>query len=372
MGKKKILSSAYNLSFGYIPVIVSIISCEFFTQDTAIYIGTLIGLLWSGSFFLQRISKKHNFILYFSTGVLFLFSLSTAIPYPLIPDGKLPITLEINILMLLFMSFIGKRRIVPLFLKHVVKPYRNFYYQGIELAYPTINITLLVGAFHLVAATIAFFSHVVLGSVAYTVLYKIIPSIIFVLIIILNQIAIIYFNNYLSNTEYIPIVNLNGDVKGKMLLSEVVNNKSKYVNPIVRIVPYTDGMVFLSNRSRKLFFQQGKFDVPMEHYIRFGETVFDGAKKLFHQYFPLDSALELEFNIMYHYKDKETDRLVYLFLLHIDDESVRCNSNFYQSKLWNFKQIDANLGKAYFSDFFEEEYEYLKEVIYTKEIYKES
>ena len=45
MDHKGILSSAFNMSMGFIPVIISILLCEFITQDTAIYIGTVIGIV---------------------------------------------------------------------------------------------------------------------------------------------------------------------------------------------------------------------------------------------------------------------------------------------------------------------------------------
>ena len=45
MDHKGILSSAFNMSMGFIPVIISILLCEFITQDTAIYIGTGIGII---------------------------------------------------------------------------------------------------------------------------------------------------------------------------------------------------------------------------------------------------------------------------------------------------------------------------------------
>ncbi len=45
MEHKGILSSAFNMSLGFIPVIISILLCEFITQDTAIYIGTGIGIV---------------------------------------------------------------------------------------------------------------------------------------------------------------------------------------------------------------------------------------------------------------------------------------------------------------------------------------
>ena len=45
MDHKGILSSAFNMSLGFIPVIISILLCELITQDTAIYIGTGIGII---------------------------------------------------------------------------------------------------------------------------------------------------------------------------------------------------------------------------------------------------------------------------------------------------------------------------------------
>ena len=45
MDHKGTLSSAFNMSLGFIPVVISILLCEFITQDTAIYIGTGIGIV---------------------------------------------------------------------------------------------------------------------------------------------------------------------------------------------------------------------------------------------------------------------------------------------------------------------------------------
>lgn len=43
MSKRGVLSSKFNMSLGFIPVIVSIILCEFITQDISIYIGAGVG-----------------------------------------------------------------------------------------------------------------------------------------------------------------------------------------------------------------------------------------------------------------------------------------------------------------------------------------
>ena len=73
MGNKGVLSSAFNMSLGFIPVIVSILLCEFITQDISIYIGTGIGLIYSYRSLSRKGARIPNFILYISTGILTLW-----------------------------------------------------------------------------------------------------------------------------------------------------------------------------------------------------------------------------------------------------------------------------------------------------------
>ena len=98
MGNKGVLSSAFNMSLGFIPVIVSILLCEFITQDISIYIGTDIGLIYSYRSLSRKGARIPNFILYISTGILTLLTLASFIPGDFVPEGALPLTLEVSIL----------------------------------------------------------------------------------------------------------------------------------------------------------------------------------------------------------------------------------------------------------------------------------
>ena len=93
MGNKGVLSSAFNMSLGFIPVIVSILLCEFITQDISIYIGTGIGLIYSYRSLSRKGARIPNFILYISTGILTLLTLASFIPgdfVPPLPASKCP------------------------------------------------------------------------------------------------------------------------------------------------------------------------------------------------------------------------------------------------------------------------------------------
>ena len=58
MSKRGVLSSKFNMSLGFIPVIVSIILCEFITQDISIYIGAGVGALYSLIHLMGKRSKN--------------------------------------------------------------------------------------------------------------------------------------------------------------------------------------------------------------------------------------------------------------------------------------------------------------------------
>ena len=117
---------------------------------------------------------------------------------------------------------------------------------------------------------------------------------------------------------------------------------------------------------------EGKVDIPMECYLRYGESLEAGATRLINNAFPHEKGIKPEFNIVYHFENEVTNRLIYLFIVDIKDDSILCTPRFKNSKLWNFKQIEENLGKGFFSSCFEDEYEHLKGVIYIREKYRES
>lgn len=65
------------MSLGFIPVIISIILCEFITQDMSIYIGAGVGLLFSIYSVRHRGTHVPQIILYCTTGMLLLLSVTT-------------------------------------------------------------------------------------------------------------------------------------------------------------------------------------------------------------------------------------------------------------------------------------------------------
>lgn len=373
MDNKGILSSTFNMSLGFIPIVISILLCEFVSQNIAIYIGTGVGIACIAFSFLRRGIQAPNFILYIATIVQLLATISTFIPCCNIPHGALSITLEAGILIPMLILFIHKKRFINYFLKQIHSCKRRLFAQGAECTIVSARITLILGTLHFIIISIAIMLYAPLSPTRILIFYKIFPPAVFIASIILNQIAIRYFNHLMSHTEYVPIVNTKGDVIGKSLAIEAVNYKNAYINPVIRIAISVHGMLYLCNRPTSSMLDTGKTDIPMECYLRYGESLSEGVQRLIGNAFPKSpQSIHPEFNIVYHFENEVTNRLIYLFIAEIEDEAILAHLPCKNGKLWHFGQIEENLHKNFFSCCFEEEYEHLKDVIYIKEKYKES
>ena len=75
---------------------------------------------------------------------------------------------------------------------------------------------------------------------------------------------------------------------------------------------------------------------------------------------------------MYLFQNAVTNLLIYLYLLDINDEALLNNQRFVGGKLWQLQQIEQNIGQNFFSECFENEFDYLRDIIDIREIYKES
>lgn len=372
MGKKGILSSAFNMSLGFIPVIISILLCEFITQDIAIYIGTGLGMLLSYRSVHPRGVRVPNFILYISTGMLFLLTLAAWIPGDYVPKGALPLTLEVSILIPILILYLHKKRFINHYLKDKDKCNRRLFAQGAESAVVSARVVLILGILHFMAISLGILFGHPLDDFAAWVLYQAGPPTVFVLSILFNQLGINYFNRMMSHTEYVPIVDLRGNVIGKSLAIEAINYKNAYINPVIRIAVISHGMLFLCTRPQTCILDKGKMDTPLECYLRYGETLNEGVNRMLKNTFPEATDLQPAFSIKYHFENEVTNRLIYLFIVDIENDELLCNPHFKNGKLWTKQQIEQNLGHNFFSECFEQEYEHLEQIIDIREIYKES
>ena len=354
MNQRQALSPKFNLSLGFLPGAIAVFAGFFIQPETALYTGAGIGLALSLICWQIR-----PLLLYGTTGAL-LALVFFPIPqeeswFPLLVES---VVFAPTLLLLLF----GRKWI------DAIDRQRHRLIQSIEAAIVSARIlfilVLLHGVFALILSLFAPDT-----SWRHALLCRDMPFGILLTPILLNQIGLYYFNKRLKRIRFIPVVNTQGVIIGKKpLLSAVLQSDNTSVYPIVRIAITAYNMLHLSPRPQDSFAEQGKTDLSLEDYLLFGESVKQAARRILHEQMPQLPSHHLHYHFKHYYRDNATPRLVYLFTLELENDELLPR----EGKLWTFRQIEQNLGKHYFSKFLEQEYKPLKNIIYTREKYKES
>lgn len=136
------------MSLGFIPVIISIILCEFITQDMSIYIGAGVGLLFSIYSVRHRGTHVPQIILYCTTGMLLLLSVTTLFLVNYCPRFMLPFTLEISAIIPPFIIYLNRRRFLDYHMSQTQKCCKQLFAQGAEAAIVSARVILIISLLH--------------------------------------------------------------------------------------------------------------------------------------------------------------------------------------------------------------------------------
>ena len=371
MSHQRVLSSKFNMSLGFIPVIISILLCEFIAKDISIYTGTGVGILLCLYAWRHKGMRIPQVMLYCTTGMLILLSATTLFAPIYCPHYMFPFTLEISALIPPLILFLNRKRFINYHEAQAGQCCKQLFAQGAEAAIVSARVVLIISFLHFLIIFLAILIQQPLGETMLLILFRIAPPSVFILSIIFNQIGIHYFNKVMKHTVFVPIVNKKGDVIGKAIATEAIDRKNDYINPVIRIAVASHGRLFLLPRPQCTTLEKGKIDLLMEGYLLYGESLEQGVSRVLRQTLPTAPLSNLHFNFMYHFENEATNRLIYLFTLDLDDDSILCNEAFKGGKLWTFQQIEHNLNRNFFSQCFEYEYEHLESIISIREKYKE-
>lgn len=370
-----VLSSKFNMSLGLIPAIIAMLLGELVTQELAVCLGAGMGVLFCFYTWHSAARRVPQLILYSTTGVLLLFS--AAIRF--IPEAPVaayfPFMLEIGTMFPPALLFLCKKKQQKTSDDAPLRISQRYFVQGTEASIVSTRVMLLIGALHLLILAGAFLIQRPLGNGTRYLLFHLLPPVVLIGSILFNQFGIRYFNRVMKDTVFVPIVNRQGDVIGKALLSDALHSPYKYRLPVIRIAVIWKNKLYLAPRPQDRMPESGKTDLLMESYLYYKESLEEAVLRTLRHTLPDVPASMLHFNFMYPYEDKNSQRLVYLFTLDLEDELLLKKASPQaagQGKLWTLPQIEQNLGKGFFSPYLEYEYEELKTIIYTREIYKES
>jgi len=192
--------------------------------------------------------------------------------------------------------------------------------------------------------------------------FKHLEIIIGVLIIVYEQIRLYMIRKYLRQEEWLPVLNENGKVIGRIARSISIASMRKFYHPVVRIVLLHKGMLFLAKRSEEEIVSPEKLDYPFKQYVKYKQSLEDTASEVIQPYIE-SNAVNPRFMVRYTFEDSVVKHLVAVFVVNIPSEDFFIQENMPKGKLWTVKQIEENIGKGLFSDYFEQEFSYLKNTV---------
>lgn len=168
----------------------------------------------------------------------------------------------------------------------------------------------------------------------------------------------------LKKEEWLPIVTEKGEVTGKIAKSVSKNMKNKFLHPVVRVALVAQSKVYLQKRPSNDILNPDKLDYPFEKYMLFNHEINLAARNSINKMVgDLLSDVSIKFVLKYVFENAETKRLIFLFVANLDDEDRIKREGNMNGKFWTIKQIEEGFADEIFSECFELEFEYLKNMV---------
>jgi hypothetical protein len=168
----------------------------------------------------------------------------------------------------------------------------------------------------------------------------------------------------LSGERWLPVVNRFGRVNGKVAMSQYLNlENAPYTVPVVRIIFLYQGRFLLKEQTVAAPTKQQKtIDTPFERFIFFKEDVENAARATLAEHGE-SRDLQIRFLFRYYHRNKDTNRLIFLYIYNIRNEKMLEHARPQTGKWWTGRKVFENLHRGLFPDYFEKEFEFLRSTV---------
>ena len=200
-------------------------------------------------------------------------------------------------------------------------------------------------------------------SIYEVVIFSILPILFILSIGVYQVLKISNLVAKLGKEEWIPIVTEKGEVTGKIAKNVSMNMKNKFLHPVVRVALISNSKVYLQERALSDVLNPKKLDYPFEKYMLFNHEINLAARNSIRKMVGDEIEFSIKFLLKYVFENEETRRLIFLFTANIDDEDLIKKNGKMNGKFWTIKQLEDGFADEIFSECFELEFEYLKNMV---------
>jgi hypothetical protein len=353
----------YNPLLGLSPVIIVSMIEPFFGLNIALHIGMLASIIVLTRNYFHKEYSNQPIVLYY----LFLFTLYQYITSHvfIVPDGDIRELVFFHGLMVLSIAstFLIRNYMFRFFdhyftgsAKHLENNLREFYFIS--------KFLLVINLLHIFVYGISI-QFVSLENMNFHRHFDYVEYVILMLFVFYMFIRIRKISKQLSLEDFLPIVNKDGVVIGKVARSvSFIKSGIKEMHPVVRVH-------FVHNKSVLLFKSElpgsdGTWDCPINEHLLYGENMDKTISRISFDRFSLRDFKPCF--LLKHIVEKELEKQYVLLYYSTKVENVRLKNTLEGTlKFWPAWQIEENLGKGVFSNTFEIEYEYLRNTVFIAE-----
>ncbi len=193
--------------------------------------------------------------------------------------------------------------------------------------------------------------------------YAVIPIFLTLLLGIYQTYKISSLSSKLRKEEWLPIVTEKGEVTGRIAKSVSLNMKNKFLHPVVRVALVADSKVYLQERPENDVLNPRKLDYPFEKYMLFNHEINLAARNSIRQMVGDSIEFDIKFLLKYVFENDDTKRLIFLFVARVKDEDDIKRKGKMNGKFWTVKQMEEGFADEIYSECFELEFEYLKNMV---------
>lgn len=342
-----------NPSFGLIPMFIFSILIRHMESRIAVLIALVLSLV---GFFAV---KKHSKLIYdasaitFALALLLSFTTLSGLPY----FNKF-VVIEVIFLLTLIFKRLSRDKIAVYVGKKRNPITKNFFKESFRIVFQAqygLTFHLLLILLYMVAVPQS--SYFLNSTFIFLLLQIMIAG-----IIVVQTSRLYILEKKLFKEEWLPVVNESGNVTGRVAKSITKGLKNKFMHPVVRVALMYKGSIYLKERDKGRLLNPGRLDYPFEKYMEFKDNIDDTVRDSLGKECG-NGDIPLRFTLKYTFENEITKRLIFLYVVDIEDEALFNSLNLKGGKLWTASQIEDNISSGIFSECFELEFEYLKNTI---------
>jgi isopentenyldiphosphate isomerase/intracellular septation protein A len=327
---------------GLLPLFIFIIADELFETYISLLIAIGVGIFQAIWIFVKE--KRFDYFVLLDTGLIVLLGVVSLISHnDLFFKLKPGIVEVIMCIMLVFMAFAPASFLTAMMGRYGMKVELNE--DSIRMLRRNMRILSIVFLFH---TLLVFYSAFYMSKEAWGFISGVLFYLIFGAYMLFELIKVRLSRMRFKHEEWLPIVDKDGKVLGKIPRSLAHKDKN-IMHPVIHMHIFNkERQLYLQKRDSRKLVQPGKWDTAVGGHVAWGETVETSLKRETEEELGIIPE-KIAFIGTYIWTSEIETELVYVFISQWDKEIYVNHDEVEEGRFWSKQEINVNLNNEIFT-----------------------